>query len=51
MEQVGEHKVTQISGSCYIIIPQPIAKLIGITKGTPLAVYRNGDEIIYKKVG
>ena len=49
MEHIANSKVFSIGGSLSIIIPAPLCQVMAIEKGTMMAVYREGDRIIYKK--
>jgi antitoxin component of MazEF toxin-antitoxin module len=50
MEQIDGTTIAAIGVSLYVRIPKPTAKIMGLVKGTRMNIYRNGDEIIFKKV-
>jgi hypothetical protein len=49
-EEVAKVQVTILGGySYYAPIPASLARVMKLTKGTPLRVYRDGDRIIFEE--
>lgn len=49
MEQIDRAPVTQMGGTMLIRIPKPVCAILGIKKGTPMDIYKDGDSIVYRK--
>ena len=50
MEEVARVQVAVLGGySYYAPIPSVLAKVMGLKKGTPLRVYRDGSRIIFEE--
>lgn len=50
MEQIARTKVAINGGSFIVRLPKQICEIMGITKGTMVNVYREGNTIILEKV-
>jgi hypothetical protein len=50
MEFIDRSKAIVLGSTIYIRIPAPTCQNIGIVKGTPLNVYRDGNKIVYERV-
>ena len=49
MEQIARTRVAVNGGSFIVRIPKQICKLMGISKGECMSVYREGDSLIFRK--
>lgn len=50
MEQIDTTSITAIGVSLYVRIPAPTCRIMGLTKGTKMNIYRDGDKILFDKV-